>query len=99
MVNEVVGYRCVEDGGGVELFARDGGTDDGEDTRPDDSTDAEGGERDGPKGFLECGLRSFGLVNELVDGLGSEDLSGQGSFLVNGDALDCNDCNWWVNFW
>jgi hypothetical protein len=44
VVNDVVGYGRVEDGGGVELLAGDGGADDGEDAGTNDGTDAEGGE-------------------------------------------------------
>jgi len=77
VVNEVVGYGRVEEGGGVELFAGDGGADDGEDARADDGADAEGGEGDGAEGFLEGVLGALGGVDELVDGLGGEDLSGQ----------------------
>ena len=77
VVNEVVGDGRVEEGGGVELFAGDGGADDGEDARPDDGADAEGGEGDGAEGFLERVLGALGGVDELVDGLGGEDLSGQ----------------------
>jgi hypothetical protein len=87
MVNDVVGYGGVEDGGGVVFFAGDGGADDGEDAGSNDGADAEGGERDGPEGLLERSFGRLGLVDELVDGLGSEDLSGQGSVLVNGDAF------------
>ncbi|MGA7155233.1 MAG: hypothetical protein WBY53_00200 [Acidobacteriaceae bacterium] len=75
----------VGEGGWV---AADGGADDGEDARADDGADSESGEGDGAKGFLERCLGCFGLEDELVDGLCSKDLSGQGSILVNRDALD-----------
>jgi len=81
-------------GGGV---AADGRADDGEDARADDGADAEGGERDGAKRFAQGVLGAFGVRNELVDGLGSEDLARQGPVLVSGDALGCFDCNWWMN--
>jgi|GEM_PF-6995236 len=44
VVNDEIGERCVEDGRGVELFAGDGGANDGEDAGADDRADAEGGE-------------------------------------------------------
>jgi len=65
----------VGDLGGV---AADGGADDGEDSRADDDADTEGGEGDGAEGFFERVLGKLGVGDELVDGLGSEDLSGQG---------------------
>jgi hypothetical protein len=88
VVNDVVGERGVEDGGGVEFFAGDGGADDGEDAGADDGADAEGGEGDGAEGFFEGVLGALGVGDELVDGLGSKDLSGQGSVLVGEGALD-----------
>ncbi len=61
--------------GGV---AADGGADDGEDAGADDGADAESGEGDGAEGLLEGMLGALGVGDELVDGLGGEDLSGQG---------------------
>jgi hypothetical protein len=86
VVDEVVGYGGVEDGGGVELFAGDGGADDGEDAGADDSADAEGGERDGTEGFAEGVLRFTGLRDQLVNGLPGEELTGQGVGSSNGIA-------------
>jgi len=65
--------RC----GGI---AADGGADYGEDARADDDADAEGGERNRPKGFFEGVFGTLGVGDELVDALSSEDLAGQGSF-------------------
>ena len=77
MMDEVVGYGRVEKGGGVELFASDGGADDRENSRPDDGADAEGGEGDGAEGLLKGVLGALGGVDQLVDGFSGEDLSGQ----------------------
>ena len=73
----------IDDGGlgpgdGLGGIAADGRADDGEDARPDDGTDAERGQGDGAEGFLERVLWKLGVGDELVDGLGGEDLSGQG---------------------
>jgi hypothetical protein len=82
----------VDDGGlvpgaGGRRIATDGRADNGEDARADDSSDAEGGERDGTEGFAEGVLGALGVRYQFVDGLGSEDLAGQGPVLVGGDAL------------
>jgi hypothetical protein len=66
-------------GGGV---AADGGADDGEDAGADDDAYAEGGERDGAEGLFEGVLGTLGVGDEFVDGLGGEDLAGQGEVLV-----------------
>ena len=66
-------------------IAADGGPDDREDAGTDDRADAEGGERDGAEGFLELMLGALGVGDELVDGFGGEDLSGQrGGLLGSG---------------
>ncbi len=77
----------VDDGralpvGDLGRIAADGGADDGEDARADDDADAEGGEGDGAEGFFEGVLGALGVGDELVDGLGGEDLAGQGRVLV-----------------
>ena len=74
----------IDDGGlgpgdGLGGIAADGRADDGEDAGTDDGTDAERGQGDGAEGFLERVLWKLGVGDELVDGLGGEDLSGQGS--------------------
>jgi len=73
----------VDDGGfgpgdGLGGVAADGCADDGEDARTDDGADAEGGEGDRAEGFFKGVLGTLGVGDELVDGLGGEDLSGQG---------------------
>ena len=83
----------IDDGGlgpgdGFGGIAADGGADDGEDPGTDDSANAEGSERDGAEGLAERVLRKLGVGDELVDGLGSEDLSGQGFSPRQRDALD-----------
>ncbi len=72
----------IDDGGlgpgdGLGRVAADGGADDGKDARADDRADAERGERDGAEGLSEGVFGPLGLGDELVDGLGGEDLSGQ----------------------
>ena len=70
------GRFCPGDGlGGV---SSDGRADDREDARADDGADAEGGERDGAEGFFQGVLGTLGVGDELVDGLCSENLAGQG---------------------
>jgi hypothetical protein len=78
----------VDDGGlgpgdGFGGVAADGGSDDGKDAGADDGADAESGEGDGAEGLFEGVFGALGVGDELVDGLGSEDLSGQGSVLVS----------------
>jgi len=70
-------------GGGGGGVAADGGADDGEDAGADDNADAESRQGDGAEGFFESVLGALGVRDELVDGLGGEDLSGQGSVLFN----------------
>jgi hypothetical protein len=66
-------------GGGVSA---DGCADDGEDAGADDDAYAEGGERDGAEGLFEGVPGTLGVGDEFVDGLGGEDLAGQGEVLV-----------------
>ena len=77
MGDQVVGQRSIDHTGGVKFFTGDGRADDGEDARPDDRADAQGGERDGAKRFLERALGPLRLVDQLVDGLCGKDLAGQ----------------------
>ena len=65
VVHEVVEQRGVEDGGGVELLAGDGGADDGEDARADDGADAERGKRHGPERLLQACLGILRLAISL----------------------------------
>jgi hypothetical protein len=72
----------VDDGGlgpagGLRRIAADRGPNDREDSRPDDDANAKRGERDRAEGFLEGVLRQLRFRDQLVDGLGGEDLSGQ----------------------
>jgi hypothetical protein len=76
-MDEVVGDGRVQDGGGIELLAGDGGADDGKDSRADDGSDAESGERDGAKGLREGVLGPLRFGDQLVDGFSGEDLAGQ----------------------
>ena len=79
--NEIDDRRAlpVRELGGI---AADGRSDDREDARADDDADTEGGKRDGAEGLLKSVLRALGVGDELIDGLGSEDLAGQGEVLV-----------------
>ena len=60
--------------GGV---AADGDADDGEDSRADDGADAEGGERDRTERLAQGAVGPLRFGDQLVDGLGGEDLPGQ----------------------
>ena len=78
----------IDDGGlgpgdGLRRVAADGRADDGEDAGTDDGADAEGGQGDWAESFFEGMLGTLRVGDELVDGLGSENLSGQGSVLVS----------------
>jgi len=76
-VHDVVGERCVEDRGGVELLSGNRGTDDGEDAGPDDRADAERGKRPRTESLLKPVLRFLGIGDQLVDGLAGKDLRSQ----------------------
>jgi hypothetical protein len=74
----------IDDGGlgpgdGLGGIAANGGADDGEDAGAYDGADAEGGQGDGAESFFEGMLGTLRVGDELVDGLGGEDLSGQGA--------------------
>jgi hypothetical protein len=77
VVNDVVENRGVEDRGGIELLACDGGADDGEDARANDGSDAERCKRNRSKRLLETGLGVLRLGNELVDGFTAKNLRRQ----------------------
>jgi hypothetical protein len=79
VVNDVVEDGGVEDGGGVELFAGNGGADDSKNARANDGANAEGGQRNGAEGFAEPVLRFLGVGNELVDGFTGKSLVWQSS--------------------
>jgi hypothetical protein len=72
----------IDDGRGfpvVEVLrvAADGGADDGKDSRPDDDAYAERGEGERAERSAQRVLRALGFGDQLVDGLGGEDLPGQ----------------------
>jgi len=79
--DDEVDDRGFRPGGERCGVAADGGADDGEDARTDDDADAERGERDGAEGFAEGVRGPLGFRDQLVDGFGGEDLSGQGLVL------------------
>ena len=58
-------------------IAADGDADDGEDARADDGADAERGERDRAERFAQGAVWPLRIGDQLVDGLGGEDLPGQ----------------------
>ena len=58
-------------------IAADGDADDGEDSRADDGADAEGGERDRAERLAQGAIGPLRFGDQLVDGLGGEDLPGQ----------------------
>ncbi len=76
---QVVDERGVADFGGVELLARHGGADDGEDAGADNSADAERGERPGSERFFQSVFGLFRLADQLVDGFAGKQLAWQGS--------------------
>ena len=82
MGDQVVGQRSIDYAGGVELFARDGRTDDGEDAGADDCADAEGGERPGAEGLFEAVLRVLGIEDQLVNRFATKQLGLAGSRLA-----------------
>jgi len=77
--DQVVGQRSIDYAGGVELFARDGRTDDGEDAGADDCADAEGGERPRPEGLLQGMLGFFRVADQLINGFAGKQLAWQRS--------------------
>jgi hypothetical protein len=76
-MQQVVENRRVEDAGGVELLAGDGGADDGENSGTDDGADAERGEADGAERFLQRVLGQLALRDQLVNIFSGEDLRAQ----------------------
>ena len=77
-------------GGGI---AADRRSDDSEDARADDDADTKCRERNGTERFLQRVLRPLRFGNQLVDGFGGEDLSGQGAGSPSRlDLWDCHDC-------
>ena len=72
----------VQDGralpiGEFRRIASNGGTDDGKDSRANDSADAKCSERDGAECLMERILRQLRLGDQFVDRLGGKDLAGQ----------------------
>jgi hypothetical protein len=78
-MNNKVGERCIEDAGGIELFAGDGGADDGKNAGTDDCADAEGGERPRPEGLLQGMLGFFRVADQLINGFAGKQLAWQRS--------------------
>jgi hypothetical protein len=66
--------RSIEDGGGIELFAGDRGSDNRKDSGPDDGPDAKRCERPGAQRFFQTMLREFGIADEFVDRFSGEEL-------------------------
>jgi hypothetical protein len=77
--DDVVGQRGVDEAGGIELLAGDGGADDGEDAGADDRPDAKRCQRPRAEGLFEPVLGFFRLPDQLIDRFAGEQLAGQGS--------------------
>src|SRR6185437_1798624 len=81
VMDQELQQRRVQDGGGVELLARNRGADDGEDARADHRANAERGEAPGSERLLQPVLRLLGIGNQLVNGFGAPKL-GHGKVLT-----------------
>ena len=77
VVHQVIQQRRVQDRGGIELLARDGSADHGENSRTDDRADAERGQRPGAERFLQTVLGQLRVADQLVDRFGCEQLLSQ----------------------
>jgi hypothetical protein len=78
-MDDKVGERRIKDAGGIELFAGDGGADDGENAGTNDCADAESGERPRPKCLFEGMLGFFRVADQLIDGFAGKQLAWQRS--------------------
>jgi hypothetical protein len=74
MVHEEIDEWRIENRRRVELLTGDGCADYSENARTDDCADAKGSERDRAEGLFESVLRRFGVRDQLVDRLTSEEL-------------------------
>src|SRR5215467_3673417 len=74
MVQKIVEQRRVEDRRGIELLPGNGGPNDREDSGTDHRADAESSKRPWPEGLLQAHLGVFRFGDQLVDGLGGEEL-------------------------
>jgi len=77
--DEVIRQRRVDDAGGVELLAGDGGADNREDARSNDGADAESRKRPGAEGLFQGVLGHFRVADQFVDRFAGEQLAGQAS--------------------
>jgi hypothetical protein len=77
--DDVVGQRGVDEAGGIELLAGDGGADDGKDAGADDCADAKRGERPRAEGLLQPVFGFLRFPDQLIDRLAGKQLAGQGS--------------------
>jgi hypothetical protein len=73
-MHDVVKEWCVEDRRRIELLAGDGRADDGEDSRADDSANAQRGQRPRAEGLFEPMFRLLRFEDQLVDRLAREEL-------------------------
>jgi hypothetical protein len=73
-MDKVIEQRRIQDRRGVKLFARDGGTDHGENPRTNNRADPECSERPGAERFLQRVLGKFRVADQLVDRFGCEQL-------------------------
>jgi hypothetical protein len=81
-MQQVIQHRRVQDAGGGKLLARDGGADDGKNSRADDRADAECGEADGAERFLQRVLGQLALRDQLVNIFPGEYLRAQSRLLI-----------------
>ena len=77
VVHQVIEQRGVQNGGGIKLLPRDGGTDHGKNPRTDHRTDAQRGQRPGAERFLKTVLGELRVADQLVDRFGCEQLLSQ----------------------
>jgi len=76
-MQDQVDDRRVGPGGERGGIAADGGADHREYSRPDDGSDAKGGEGDGAEGLFESVFGPLRFRDQFVDGFGGEDLTRQ----------------------
>jgi hypothetical protein len=76
MVQDKIDDRRLLPAGELDRIASDSGANDRKDARSNNGADAKRSERDGAKSLLQRRLRALALDNQLVDGLGGEELSG-----------------------
>jgi hypothetical protein len=84
-MDDEIGQRRVDNAGGIELLARDGRADDGEDARTNDSPDAKCGQRPRPESFFQRVLWFLRVADQLVYRFTGNQLAGQGRSPVSSE--------------